>query len=161
MMLQVARASSNGSPVSMTSISRETEISKSYLEQLAIPLKAAGLLHGRTGRAGGYTLARPPAEIRVREVVEATIGSVDLVECVGKPEQCTRAGECETRLIWALMTSRLQSMLDGYTLADLADANFIAEVRQEIGSQLATPRRRVKPARSSCGSETRTRRKSL
>ena len=112
MMLEIAKAESKGTPVSMTSISRGTEISKSYLEQLAIPLKASGLLHGRTGRAGGYTLAKPASEIRIREIVESTIGPIDLVECVGNPDHCMRSADCETRLVWTLIASRVRAMLD-------------------------------------------------
>lgn len=164
MMLQVARASSDGTPVSMTSIARETDISKSYLEQLAIPLKAAGLLHGRTGRAGGYTLSRPASEIRIREIVEATIGQIELVECVGSPDHCMRAGECETRLVWALLTSRLRSMLDEYSLADLTNPEYLAYIRDEVGPDLVMPRRRrgKKPPRATCGPvPARSRRKGL
>ncbi len=139
MMLQVARASAKGKSVSMSAIARETDISKSYLEQLAIPLKAAGLLHGRTGRAGGYVLLRPASEIRIREIVEATIGQVDLVECVGDPKQCTRSHDCETRLIWVLFASRLRGMLEEYSLADLANPEHVESIRKAVDANLVQP----------------------
>ena len=119
MMLAVARETSDGKPVSMTTISRETTISKPYLEQLAIPLKAASLLRGRAGRAGGYLLGRPAKEIRVREIVEAAIGRINIVECVNEPDICVRAGICETRVIWGVMNHRIRTMLDEYSLEDL------------------------------------------
>lgn len=139
----------------MTAISRETNISKSYLEQLAIPLKSVGLLLGRTGRAGGYTLARPASEIRVREIVEATIGPIDLVECVGNPDMCLRSPDCETRLIWALITIRTRAMLDEYSLADLTNPEYLQAIRDQIGSDLVTPQRksRKRGQRLNCGPE--------
>ena len=139
----------------MTAIARETNISKSYLEQLAIPLKSAGLLHGRTGRAGGYTLARPAADIRVLEIVEAAIGPIDLVECVGDPDICLRASDCETRLIWALITSRTRAMLDEYSLADLTDPQYLQSIREQIGDDLAAPQQKVckRGQRTNCGPE--------
>lgn len=153
-MLEIAKAGSGTSPVSMTVISRGTDISKSYLEQLAIPLKASGLLHGRTGRAGGYTLARPAEEIRLREIVESTIGPIDLVECVGDPEHCMRSAECETRLVWALITNRIRSMLDEYSLADLTNPKYLQHIREEIGPALLMPRKRAgKSSRKTCGPE--------
>ncbi len=141
MMLAVARSSEGRGPVSMTVISRDTGISKSYLEQLAIPLRSAGLLHGRAGRSGGYTLARPSSEIRAREIVEAAIGPIDLVECVGNPDLCLRAEECRTRLLWATVTSRVRSALDEFSLADLNEAGFVEGMRQTLGSDLVMPRR--------------------
>lgn len=154
-MLEIAKAGSGASPVSMTTISRGTDISKSYLEQLAIPLKASGLLHGRTGRAGGYTLARPASDIRLREIVESTIGPIDLVECVSDPNQCTRAADCETRLVWALITSRIRSMLDEYSLADLTNPEYLQYIREEIGPALVMPRKRggANSSRKTCGPE--------
>jgi Rrf2 family protein len=141
MMLAVARSSEGGGPVSMTVISRDTGISKSYLEQLAIPLRSAGLLHGRAGRSGGYTLAKPSSEIRAREVIEAAIGPIDLVECVGDPDLCVRAEECRTRLLWATVTSRVRSALEEFSLADLNDAGFVQDMRQSLGTDLVMPRR--------------------
>ena len=154
MMLEVARESANGVPVSMASVARNTDVSKSYLEQLAIPLKAAGLLTGRPGRAGGYTLSRPAADIRIREIVEATLGPIDLVECVGNPEHCRRAGECETRLIWALLTHRVRAMLDDYSLADLTNPDYLQDIRDTLGANLIMPRRKGRlRARTTCGPE--------
>jgi Rrf2 family protein len=139
MMLKVARMSSAGVPVSMSVIARETDISKSYLEQLAIPLRSAGLLRGRAGRSGGYMLSKPPAEIKVREIVEAVIGPIDVVECVGDPSQCRRSHECQTRLVWALITNRVRSMLEDYSLADLTDPAFMDVLRQQVGTELVVP----------------------
>lgn len=151
MMLKVARMSSTGAPVSMSVIARETDISKSYLEQLAIPLRSAGLLRGRAGRSGGYMLSKPPAEIKVREIVEAVIGPIDVVECVGDPDHCARSQECQTRLVWALITNRVRSMLDDYSLEDLTNPAFMDEIRKEIGPELILPGRKPRTQRTTCG----------
>jgi Rrf2 family protein len=154
MMLEIARAGTDGAPVSMTAVARSTDVSKSYLEQLAVPLKAARLLKGRPGRAGGYTLARSAADIRIREIVEATLGPIDLVECVGNPDHCLRAGECETRLIWALLTHRVRAMLDDYSLADLTNPDYLQDIRETLGAALVMPRRRGRSrAKTTCGPE--------
>lgn len=133
-MLKIARVSSQG-PVSMSIIAREIGVSKSYLEQLAMPLRAAGLLQGRPGRAGGYQLSRPAADIKVREVVEAVIGPLDAVECVGDPSQCGRSHECQTRLVWALITSRVQAVLEDYSLEQLTDPVFMEDLRKQSGTE--------------------------
>ena len=45
-----------------------------YLEQIFQRLRRADLVIGKRGPGGGYTLARPPAKITLREVVEAVEG---------------------------------------------------------------------------------------
>ncbi len=127
MMLEVCHQGHNDGPVSMSNIARATRISKPYLEQLAIPLKAAGLLKGRAGRAGGYTLGRPADEIRVLEVVEAAIGAICVVDCVDKTDECDRTGVCETRVIWSMLNDRIRGLLQDYTLFDLTSGRLLVE----------------------------------
>ncbi len=132
LMLEVARRGTEAEPVSMRSIAATTGISKAYLDQITIPLRGMRLLRGRAGRSGGYALGKPANQITVREIVEAAIGPVDLVECVGEPEFCPRAKGCETRIIWALMAHRVRAVLDEYTLADLVDPKFLEGARRQM-----------------------------
>lgn len=132
LMLEVARRGAGDEPISMRTIAMTTGISKAYLDQITIPLRGVRLLRGRAGRAGGYTLGKPANEITVREVVEAAIGPVDLVECVGEPEFCPRAPGCETRIVWALMAHRIRSVLEEYTIADLIDPQFLDDTKQKL-----------------------------
>lgn len=159
MMLEIARSSHDGTRVSMTHVARTTGISKSYLEQLAIPLKGAGLLQGHTGRTGGYCLGRPAKQIVVREVVEAAIGALALVECVADATLCARSPGCETRFIWTVLTSRLRAALEEFTLADLttpgqmealADGMRLPEFAGGFGvrCQIAEPKPTRRPSRT-------------
>ena len=131
-MLEVARLGAVEEPVNMRTIASATGISKAYLDQITIPLRGHRLLRGRAGRSGGYALGKPAAEITVREIVEAVIGPVDLVECVGEPDFCDRAGVCETRVIWALMAQRIRGILEEYTLADLSDPSFVDAAKRQM-----------------------------
>jgi Rrf2 family cysteine metabolism transcriptional repressor len=63
LMLQLALHYNNG-PVLLKEIAQKEEISTGYLEQLIPSLKAAGLVNASRGSHGGYTLAKPPAEIK-------------------------------------------------------------------------------------------------
>src|SRR5581483_2204433 len=45
-----------------------------FLEQLFTTLRRDGILNSQRGVGGGYTLARPPEEITVLEVVQALDG---------------------------------------------------------------------------------------
>jgi Rrf2 family iron-sulfur cluster assembly transcriptional regulator len=55
----------------LTDISAETELSISYLEQLATKLRGAGLIESTRGPGGGYRLSRPLHNITVGDIFSA------------------------------------------------------------------------------------------
>jgi Rrf2 family protein len=61
-------------PVSIGELARRRNIPVQFLEQLFATLRRAGLLRSQRGVKGGYTFARPPADITVLEVVELLDG---------------------------------------------------------------------------------------
>jgi Rrf2 family transcriptional regulator, iron-sulfur cluster assembly transcription factor len=63
--------------VSLSAIAKRQDISLPYLEQLFVKLRRAGLVEAVRGPGGGYKLARPAAEIRVSQVLEAVEETVD------------------------------------------------------------------------------------
>jgi Rrf2 family protein len=127
MMLDIARFGSEESPVSLSTVAERGDISRGYLEQLALGLRNANLLKAVAGRYGGYRLARPASEITLGRIIEAAIGPINLVECVANPDDCLRSEGCECRQLYALINRRITEVLDEYTLADLA-AGAIAPV---------------------------------
>jgi Rrf2 family iron-sulfur cluster assembly transcriptional regulator len=60
-----------GALVTLSEIARRQDISLPYLEQLFVRLRRAELVDSVRGPGGGYRLARPPAEIRVSEIMAA------------------------------------------------------------------------------------------
>ncbi len=121
MMADIARNGKDGQPVSLATVAARTDISRCYLEQLALALRASRLLKSVAGRRGGYLLARAPGEISLASVIEATIGPICVVDCVDSPEECPRAEDCECRLVYRLINSRITGVLEEYTLSDLLD----------------------------------------
>jgi Rrf2 family transcriptional regulator, cysteine metabolism repressor len=65
---------SGDGPIPIGELARRREIPVQFLEQLFATLRRAGLLKSQRGVKGGYTFARPPAEITVLEVVELLEG---------------------------------------------------------------------------------------
>jgi len=107
--------------VALHDISRRQAISQKYLWQVINPLKAAGLLRSVRGAHGGYSLARRPEEISLRDVVSILEGDTSVVACVGKPETCERSSGCTTRGAWAEVEGKLNDALSGITLAVLVE----------------------------------------
>jgi len=61
-------------PVPIGELARRRDIPVQFLEQLFAVLRRSGLLRSQRGVKGGYSFARPPAEITVLEVVELLDG---------------------------------------------------------------------------------------
>jgi len=106
--------------VLMKDISRREGISEKYLGQIIIPLRRAGLVTGRRGAGGGYTLARAPSEISVRDIVDVLETETSIVPCAGDPRACSRSGACAATEVWQRLAADIAEVLASYSLQDLA-----------------------------------------
>jgi len=106
-------------PVSVRQISQRQEISDKYLEQLVQRLKEAGLVTSIRGAGGGYLLARPPADIRMSDIVQALEGRIADMPCLGDPAACHRSATCASRDVWSHLEGQIALVLDSITVADL------------------------------------------
>lgn len=120
MMLDLAAHHDQG-PTPLREIAKRQDLSVKYLEQLIIPLKAAGYIRSVRGARGGYTLARKPDKINVGQIIKVLEGGLSLVDCVEDPKVCEREKNCPTRDIWLRMSERLMEELSSLTLRDVLD----------------------------------------
>lgn len=104
-------------------IARSEGISKKYLSLITISLKSAGLLNASRGAHGGYTLARPPSETTLKEIVDALEGDSCLVDCVKDLSSCPRVSICASRDIWVLLGGKIAETLNSFTLEQLVKIN--------------------------------------
>jgi Rrf2 family protein len=70
-MISMAQNSASGEYITVISISEKLGISKIYLEQVFSLLKRSGLVTSAKGAQGGYSLARPPQQITVYDILTA------------------------------------------------------------------------------------------
>lgn len=121
--LMLALASNYGQgTLYLKDIARSEEISEKYLGQIIIPLRGAGLVNSNRGVHGGYTLARAPGEITLRQIVEPLEGDC-LVDCVKNASACSRVSTCASRDVWALLGGKITETLDAITLEQLMRMN--------------------------------------
>ncbi|MBW2310709.1 MAG: Rrf2 family transcriptional regulator [Deltaproteobacteria bacterium] len=118
-------------PVLIKDISFRQGISRGYLEQLFTSLRVAGLVRGIRGARGGFILSRPPAEIKLSEIIQATEGSIAPVACVDDPRLCRKSGECITRDVWIEMKKTCDKVLESLTLQDLIERSEKKSVQGE------------------------------
>ena len=108
-------------PVLLKDIAQRQQISLRYLEHLITPLIAGGIVRSMRGARGGVSLARPPEEIRLSEVVQFLEGSITPAECVNNPRVCSRSAFCVTRDIWGELKRVMNGVLESTTLQDLVE----------------------------------------
>jgi Rrf2 family cysteine metabolism transcriptional repressor len=137
MMVDVAKNGGDASHVSLGDVSDRTQISRRYLDQLAAGLKQGALVRSRSGKGGGYQLARPPGDISAGQIIEAAIGRINVVECVLRPATCTKSDVCECRWVYQLINQKITQVLDEISLADLANRgsllNLVGEASPDDG----------------------------
>jgi Rrf2 family protein len=134
--LMTALALRYGSGVSLLKdIAREEQISEKYLGQIVIPLRSAGLVVSQRGSRGGYSLARPPDTITVKDVVEAIEGRIAVVPCVDTPASCARITSCAAAVVWRTLSEDVGRSLASFTLARLA--RLARELQQEPAQNYA------------------------
>jgi len=117
--IMVRLASTLDHPVSKGEIGEAEGIPPGYVQQLMIRLTDAGLVRSHRGRAGGFTLARPPEEITVKEVLMATEGAFELAPCVDLRLNCPRTETCPAHVLWSKATLLVNDLLEQTTIAGL------------------------------------------
>jgi Rrf2 family iron-sulfur cluster assembly transcriptional regulator len=110
-----------GKLLSLAELSKRQNISLPYLEQLFVKLRRAGLVESVRGPGGGYALARPPAEIRVSEIlgaVDETVSAMHTGAGATGGLSGTRAQSLTNRL-WEGLSAHVYVFLHQTRLSDV------------------------------------------
>ncbi|MCE5210107.1 MAG: Rrf2 family transcriptional regulator [Deltaproteobacteria bacterium] len=121
LMLALARNYGKGNTF-LKDIAHEEEISEKYLSLIIIPLKSVGLVNSVRGSSGGYTLAKEPSQITLKDIVDVLEGDC-LVDCLKNPRACSKVSTCASRDIWALLGVKISETLSSITLEQLVLMN--------------------------------------
>ncbi len=115
-MIELAREFGNG-PMSLKAIANKNELSVHYLEQLATPLRNAGLVKSIRGAYGGYELVSRPEEVLVGDVIRVLEGPITLVEGIEDEEPAQQN-------LWLRATEAVKEVLDTTNLLDLIESDY-------------------------------------
>ena len=72
-------------------------------------------------------LAKPPAEIQIKDIFYTLEGPVTAAECLEHAEFCPRCTDCATRQIWGEIQDAILGVLQLRTLQDLVDQSVQAK----------------------------------
>ena len=125
-MLELASHYGEG-PIELKEIAKRENISPKYLEQVINPLRAAGLVKSIRGAKGGYSLAKPPSEICLYDVVETLDGPLNLLECLRDSKVCQKVPSCVTRDIWQEVSEAISKIFYSVTLEDMVNRKMDKE----------------------------------
>lgn len=124
----VALASApEGRPFSIRELAASEQIPQSFLEQILIELRRAGLVESRRGKEGGYLLAGAPATIGLGRVLRLIDGPLAPLPCLSrtayrKCADCSDEQACLVRRIFEEMYETTVEILDRTTLQDVVQA---------------------------------------
>lgn len=108
-------------PVQLRVIGERQGIPARYLEQIFQRLRRHGLVVGKRGPGGGYTLGRGTTEITLRDIVEAVEGPIDCQRAQhrGKPSEREIEPDCGPGFLWSSLADRFSSLLAETSIEDL------------------------------------------
>lgn len=130
-MLELALNYTKGNTL-LKDIANRQGISEGYLEHIVPPLKAAGLVNSVRGAGGGYTLAKPPSKINLKDIVLLMEGSLSPVESVANTKARKRGPYCVTQDVWRELGEKISGTLESITLKDLAQRQIEKEEKHLI-----------------------------
>lgn len=131
--------------VTIEETARTYGVSRAHLMKVVNILTRAGFIKGVRGRAGGFTLGRPPKEINLGAVLRATEPDFALVECFASGNQCIVTKRCQLPEVLNEALNAFVGTLDRYTLADILLTNrdfapLRGPIKETRGPRLATSR---------------------
>lgn len=111
-------------------IARAQKIPSKFLETILLDLKHTGIVKSTRGADGGYSLARPAADISIADVIRAVDGPMATVrgERVESVEYTGSA--VALRDVWVAVRASLRRVLETTSLQDLVDEHLPDQVRE-------------------------------
>ena len=109
--------------VTIKDIGLTESYSMTYMEKILQKLRAAGIVVSHQGKHGGYSLAKPPVQITLREIIEALEGNTFEQFCepdIRKEIVCTHFIMCGLRPVWEKTKSVLDNFFESVTLEMIA-----------------------------------------
>lgn len=112
-------------PLQIKKISEEEKIPQSFLENILLELRNAGILGSKLGKSGGYYLLKNPDEVTLADIVRFFEGSVGLMYCVSEDvyqpcEFCKDETSCRIKKVFEEIRDSTFKVLANTSLNSLA-----------------------------------------
>ena len=111
-------------------IAKAQGVPREYLAKIVQSLAKAGIVRTQRGVGGGISLARPPEEISLNDVLEAIEGPLTINRCFSHPDECFRESFCSVHYELAFIQKSLEQMFSRVNFARLARKE--ADLKREL-----------------------------
>ncbi len=119
-VVQLARLWHTGY-VQSRDLAQQEDLPNKFLEAILLALRRGGFLESKVGSGGGYRLSRPPAEIRVGDLIRRLEGRLTINEKAGVSSADLSPGKAAVRLVNERLTEATDDVLDKMTLEQLME----------------------------------------
>lgn len=111
-------------PVLISRLAKEEAIPIKFLELILLDLKGQGVLESKSGKGGGYRLAKPPDQVTMGALIRMLEGPLAPLPCASesafKPcDTCVSVELCGIRMVMRQVRDSISGVLDNTTLADI------------------------------------------
>jgi Rrf2 family protein len=110
---------SRGIRASRAQLAKAAEASPDFVAKILQRLTKAGLVRSRTGRGGGFSLARSVDQVSVLDIINAIDGPLCLNRCLPSIRGCHRSTWCPVHPVWQEAQNSLRAVLGGASLERL------------------------------------------
>ena len=122
-LVELARV--EGSQITAGDLAERADAPRKFLEAILLELARRGVVVSRRGKLGGYSLARPAAQISFAEVIRVIDGPLAMAPCVSrlqfrKCDDCPDLATCSIREALLRARDATADVLEGYSLAEAA-----------------------------------------
>lgn len=122
-----------GKIVSRADIEKSQDIPSFYLSKIMKDLVAGGLVQSHIGSKGGFSLAKVPTRISIKDVYETVERPLVLMDCLQRgADYCSYCSVCTQKSIWEEAQRVLAEFLGRISISDIAD-------RDGLKGRLASP----------------------
>ncbi|MDS4042562.1 MAG: SUF system Fe-S cluster assembly regulator [Candidatus Competibacter sp.] len=120
-LLMTCLAQAGGQPRSAAALAQQRRLPLPMVSKILKALARAGLLISQRGAQGGYSLARPPAEISAANIIGALEGPLAITECSAEAHDgCARQEHCEVSNHWPRINQAIYTALQSISLLEMS-----------------------------------------
>ena len=117
-MAELARLHGSGTLAQIDHLAQTEAVPANFLAQILGQLRTHGLIVSRRGNQGGYTLARPPEEISLHDILMAVEGG-----CLHLSGNYQGRSGRRLKQVWDEISADLAERTKAYTLDRLSSKN--------------------------------------
>jgi Rrf2 family protein len=133
----IVLAKSDEEQLAIGEIAEQENIPKKFLEQILLDLKHHGIVASRRGKAGGYSLLKPPRDVSFGEILRIIDGPIAPLPCLSRMayrrcEDCADEAHCEVRRAFTAVADASRAILDSTSVASVLQTD-----QRKIDSLLA------------------------